>query len=402
MDGERFFDREAELLLLRERVANGTHTLLTAQRRMGKTSLVRELLRQLNSEGEFATVFVDLEGAMDAADAVAEIATHARAVTSVSRRIVSWLGGTIRDVRENIEELAVSEIRIRLRAGLDAGNWQRTGDQIFEALAAGDRPVVVAIDELPIMVNRLLKGNEFRITPERREVTDAFMAWLRRNCQAHQDRVTLIVSGSVGLGPVLRQAGLSAHANVYVPFDLRPWPPETAAQCLEALARGHGVGIPDEVRDEMCRQLRCCVPHHVQRFFHHLYEHLLRDRRREATLDDVEHVYQGDLLSVRGQIDLVHYEERLRMVLGDEGYTNALSLLSEAAVNDGLLERAVIELYRRSAGGGEGSRTEDVLYVLEHDGYLEECTGGYRFVSGLLEDWWRARHGQRFTSIVRR
>lgn len=402
VDGERFFDREAELRLLRERVANGTHTLLTAQRRMGKTSLVRELLRQLNEEGDFATVFVDLEGAMDAADAVAEMATQARAVESVRRRIVSWLSGTIRDVRDNVEELAVSEIRIRLRAGLDAGNWQRAGDQVFEALAASDRPVVVAIDELPIMVNRLLKGSEFRITPGRREDTDAFMAWLRRNCQAHQDRVSLIVSGSVGLGPVLRQAGLSAHANVYVPFDLRPWSPETAALCLEALARGHDVKIPGDVRDEMCRRLRCCVPHHVQRFFHHLYEHLLRERRREAALDDVERVYQDDLLSVRGQIDLVHYEERLRMVLGDQDYTSALSLLSESAVSAGLLGYAVLEAYRESEGGGEGSRTEDVLYVLEHDGYLEECSGGYRFVSGLLEDWWRARHGQRFTSITRR
>ena len=72
VDGDRFFDREVELQLLRERVENGTHTLLTAQRRMGKTSLVRELLRRLDEDGEFATVFVDLEGAMDAEDAVAE------------------------------------------------------------------------------------------------------------------------------------------------------------------------------------------------------------------------------------------------------------------------------------------------------------------------------------------
>ena len=36
---------------------------------------------------------------------------------------------------------------------------------------------------------------------------------------------------------------------------------------------------------------------------------------------------------------------------------------------------------------------EEVLYVLEHDGYLARLSGGYRFVSGLLEDWWRLRHG---------
>ena len=93
VDGDRFFDREAELGLLRERMKNGTHTLLTAQRRMGKTSLVRELLRQLNDEGEVATVFVDVEAAMDAADAVAEMATQARPLQSVRGRIASLVSG---------------------------------------------------------------------------------------------------------------------------------------------------------------------------------------------------------------------------------------------------------------------------------------------------------------------
>ena len=315
VDGDRFFEREAELSLLRERMNNGTHTLLTAQRRMGKTSLVRELLRRLDEEGEVSTVFVDVEAAMDAADAVAELAVQAQPLQSVRGRIASWLSNSLRGVRENVEELGVSELKVRLCAGMDSGNWQRTGDQVFEALAANERPVVLAIDELPILVNRLLKGNEYRITSERRAATDSFMGWLRKNCQTHQDRVCLIISGSVGLEPVLSQANLSAQANVYMPFDLKPWAHDIAVECLAALARGHGVSLPDEVRDEMCRRLRCCVPHHVQRFFRHLYEHLVRDGRQEATLTDVAQVYQDDLLGARGQTDLLHYEERLQTVL---------------------------------------------------------------------------------------
>ena len=277
------------------------------------------------------------------------------------------------------------------------------GDQVFETLAANNRPVVLAIDELPILVNRLLKGHEYRVTPERLAMTDSFMGWLRKCCQSYEGKVCLIISGSVGLEPVLSQARLSAHANVYTSFDLKPWSHDVAEECLEALAREHRVGLPDEIRREMCRRLRCCVPHHVQLFFQHLYEHLVRDSRYEATLDDVERVYHQDLLSVRGQAGLVHYEERLRMVLGDEGYTDALSLLSEAVVNDGQLSNKVIELYRSEAAEkGEGDSVANVLYVLQHDGYLEECEGGYAFVSGLLEDWWTARHGQRFTSIVLR
>lgn len=403
--GDRFFDREAEIEALWRRVENGTHTLLTAQRRMGKTSLVRELQRRLDDEGQFATVFVDLEAAMDGADAVAEMAIQAQSVQSIWNRVRTWSANRFGEIRDNVEEVGVSELKVRFRAGMDAGNWQREGDRFFEALAANERPVVLAIDELSILVNRLLKGHDFRVTPERRAATDRFMSWLRRNCQAHSGQVCLIISGSVGLGPILRQAGLSAQANVFVPLDLPPWSREVSMECLAALARGQGISLSEEVRGEICRRLRCCVPHHLQQFFHHLHERLVRDNRDAATMTDVEHVYERELLSVRGQIDLVHYEDRLRTVMGNPGYTVALGLLTEAAVHDGLLTHETVRRYRDmslSSPDGDRVAVEHVLYSLEHDGYIQEQDGGYGFVSGLLEDWWRARHGQYFTPIIQR
>ena len=81
--------------------------------------------------------------------------------------------------------------------------------------------------------------------------------------------------------------------------------------------------------------MRCCVPHHVQRFFHHLHEHLLREQRIEATLDDVDIVYWDHLLGARGQADMLHYEDRLVMVLGEQGSAIARGLLAEAVSNEG-------------------------------------------------------------------
>ncbi len=402
VDDDRFFDREAEIEALRERVRDGTHTLLTAQRRMGKTSLVRELLRRLDAEKEFATIFVDLEAASDAADAVAEIAIQARPLRSAWSRIASHFANRLRDVRDHVAEVGVADLRVKLRAGIDAGNWQQSGDQVFAALAANEQPIVLAIDELPILVNRLLKGHDYRITPERRAAADQFLSWLRRNGQAHRGKVCLIISGSVGLEPVLRQAGLSAQANIFSPLELRPWSQDVSIRCLAALARTYGIDISEDVRNEMCRRLRCCVPHHVQQFFDQLHQHLRGKGRDTATISDVNQVYEHELLSVRGQIDLEHYEVRLRMVLGTEGYKAALLLLTEAAVNDGLLTHQAVQLYREATPSSpteDGVPIKQVLYSLEHDGYLGRQPGGYRFVSGLLQDWWLARHGQYFTPI---
>ena len=206
---DRFFNRDAELEALAERVRDGTHTLLTAQRRMGKTSLVRELLRRLRADGGFETVFVDLEDAADAPDAVAAIGAEAKSASGALRRIGTLFANALQGVVETIDELSLADVRVKLRAGVDAGDWRRKGDGVFAALADGDRPVVLAIDELPILVHRLLTAGTERTQAEGRAAADAFLSWLRRNGQMHRDRVMMILSGSVGLEPILRRAGLA-------------------------------------------------------------------------------------------------------------------------------------------------------------------------------------------------
>lgn len=403
--GDRFFDREVEIEALIERVEDGAHTLVTAQRRMGKTSLVRELRRRLDERGDFETVFVDLEDCSTAADAVVEIAAKSLHVQGMWTRVKNWARKSSTGAVDRLGEVAVSELRIKLRAGIDAGRWRTQGDALFASLAAGEKPVVLAIDELPILVNRLLKGHDHRITPERRQDTDSFLSWLRKNGQAHRGRIRLVVSGSVGLEPILKQAELSAHANIFAPFELRPWDEDTVVACLGELAKSYDRWIPEHVRREMFRRLRCGIPHHVQQYFDLLHEHLRRDNRREASMDDVDTVYSHGMLGVRGQVYLEHYQSRLRMVLGDNGYVVALELLTETAVSGGHLSDDSIrqyEAYRSVLSEGAGGQVRDVLHVLEHDGYLTRRDGGYDFVSGLVEDWWRARNARGFVRFSER
>lgn len=407
VDGGNFFDREAELETLEERVREGTHTLLSAQRRMGKTSLVRELQRRLAETGEFEVVFIDLEAAGVPADAIAEIGIQTRHVRGAWDRIRTSFASLLRNAGDGIEELSIADLKVRLRAGIDAGNWPQRGDAIFAALADSGRPVVVAVDELPIFINRLLKDDAGRLTPEGKREADAFLSWLRKAGQAHRNRITLILSGSVSLEPLLEQARLSAHANIYSPYDLKPWNEEVAASCLEALAASYEVRLGPEVRREMCRRLRCCIPHHVQMFFDRMHDHLRRTNRKDASLEDVEWVYVREMQGVSGQVDLQHYEERLEKVLGRAGYTIALEVLTASAL-DGKIAAETVNRYRNHFAAEEKRNgiglpsVDHIFHVLQHDGYLEPVEGGYRFVSGLIEDWWQGRYAKNFVPVVDR
>ena len=404
VDGDRFFDREAEVEALIERVHDERHTLLTAQRRMGKTSLVRETLRRLKEGGEVEPLFVDLEDAMTPEDVITEIAAQTLAAQGRWLPIRRAFGNFLEQAGRRIEELGFADLKVRLRSGIDRGNWKQRGEAVFAALADHDKRVVLAIDELPILVNRLLKGQDYRLTPERRLVADEFLGWLRKAAQAHRG-LGLIISGSISLEPILRQAGLSAHANVYSPFELKPWTEATAANCLAALAANYQIDLPDDVRRHMCRMLRCCIPHHVQQFFDYLHEELRRVGRRTATLEDVDRVYEVDMLGIRGSIDLDHYQSRLAMVLGSRSQRIAIELLTEAAVSEGVLSAesiALCERYFRFSAEPDLMSAQDVLLLLEHDGYLAPTQDSYRFVSRLVEDWWRIRFGTNFVPIGRR
>ncbi len=97
-----------------------------------------------------------------------------------------------------------------------------------------------------------------------------------------------------------------------------------------------------------------------------------------------------------------HYEERLKLVLGIGGYRVALELLARTAAKGSLDKQAILSYERtlRAMGDGGVDQIPHVLDVLEHDGYLGRGPNGYRFESGLLEDWRRAREGLPFVPFT--
>ena len=64
VDGDRFWDRDDDIGLVTERLRDGANILLVAQRRMGKTSLMREIGRRLNDD--YVVLFVDLQKSLSA------------------------------------------------------------------------------------------------------------------------------------------------------------------------------------------------------------------------------------------------------------------------------------------------------------------------------------------------
>ena len=116
VSGPDFFDRESELRVLDERVRAGNHVLLTGQRRMGKTSLARELGRRLESAG-WVFLFADVEGATCPEDVIADLAQAAHPLRA---RLTRFATGMRRLVQREYRGAQ----RLRLSSEGPGGAWR--------------------------------------------------------------------------------------------------------------------------------------------------------------------------------------------------------------------------------------------------------------------------------------
>jgi len=120
--------------------------------------------------------------------------------------------------------------------------------------------------------------------------------------------------------------------------------------------------------------------------------------------DEVNDIYESEMLGIRGHAELTHYEERLKLVLGPELFTLALEMLTETAVT-GCLTRESLAALQKGYEFEERSvqdASEEILRVLEHDGYIKAGKDGFLFESYLLQDWWKKRYGYFHVPVLER
>ena len=387
--GDDFFGREADLRRLQSLVRDRNPVLLAGQRRIGKTSIARELGRRMEAAG-WAFVFADVEGATSPEEFVTEIAKAMYRVRSRWFRFDWshwWLG-------RGVEGLSAVTFGVKLRSQLTPGNWQRRGKMLLAKCAKHQRPVLFVIDELPIFLGHLIdEGGD--------SLARQFMSWFRAAVQdlnATTNPPAFIVSGSIGLEGLARRISASAQINHLYPYRLSPWTRDECVECFQLLVQSVGLSTEEGVAHAVYDRLGLGIPYHVQFFLAQLHDHYVRAGSvGPITANDVDVVYRTHLLGPSGQSDLAHYEDRLQDALDRDCYTLAMEILAEASVEGSFTSharRALEQIY-----GDIDDVAKQVAYTVDtlvHDGYIQPLAedagqGAYLFSSNLLKDWWRAR-----------
>lgn len=380
--GTDLYGRKDELRVLWDGLERGEHIHMLAPRRVGKTSLMLELRRKPRRNWHVA--YVDVEGASNPGDCVAAIISELASTPSYR----SWLeamplGKAVGDLWQQLRgaDLSAPFLRVELRSAM-GNDWPDAMDRLqarLERLPEGDEHLLIIVDELPVLIARMLRQNDGR------DQVELLLAKLRgwRQSPELRGKVHSLVGGSIGLDGILRREGLSALINDLVPFRLKSWDRPTATRFLKQLAQDHDLRIGDEQIGQMLDLLEDPVPYHVQLFFHELHSEADGDSSALKT-EQIDNCFVDRLTGSGGTAHLDHYGTRLETALGAESYAAAQAVLGLACSAGGATMADIVAM----AEGREGV-FRGVLNKLEFDGYVHRLGDRVVFRSNLLRTWWR-------------
>jgi AAA ATPase domain len=344
---------------------DGPGALLTGDRRMGKTSVIRAVEAEVRAQ-DYPVVRISAERTSleEFVDALAESLAHLG--TKFRREVERW--------RVTAHAGPVTAQRVPAPRSLD-GLVRRTVD------AAAPHPLVLMIDEVPVLA-KTLEG-------QRPGAGGHFLHLMRRLRQDY-DGLRMVLSGSIGFHHVTGEA--PGTVNDVQRVRIGPLEDADALYLARCLLLGERVPTTDDVA---VAQAIASAAENVPYYEHHLVRAASRAAGRASGPVGPEHIpglVEVALRDPDDPWDLRHYRDRLEDYYGAQTPLVA-AILDEFASTQAAL--TVDDLLRRLAFVAElpaVTRAEVTLLLerLEADHYLVRQGDGDHFPRNLVRRAWLA------------
>lgn len=398
VEGENFFGREAEITALWKTLQNHD-VLLLGPRRIGKTSVARELMR-VAENGDWHVIEVNIASCTNEQSFVEKLAKcleiHQK---SWAAQVLSRLGSRLSEFLERLKGVKVGmpgsgSIALDLNAAQHE-DWTDLASDILRLMSDVRERWLIYVDELPVFLFSLIAADPATGVSRARR----FLDWFRNDVRAMPEcsRVRWLVTGSVGLDTLVQRHRMAATLNSMRHETLAPFTDSVAEEMVRRLASSYGVALNSDEITSFVRAIQWPQPYYVQLVFHFLRQRIQATARapRELISEAIECSVQPETDN-----DFHHWEERLTTQLGKVDAYRAVALLTLAArKREGAQpETLLTELQRHMSDYTADEQREKFIElrdILQRDAYWwpDETSGQrrYRFRLELLRLWWVRR-----------
>jgi hypothetical protein len=351
-----------------------TSIVLTAERRTGKTSVIKRMHGEPRSS--IPTFFQDLERVHTALEFVEEMLRQVHQQLSTQQRVLNRF-------QQLMKSIGGTEIGGVLTLPQSASpHWKALLVGIVDDLMAQQAGRIVFFwDEFPQMLHNIATS----APRDAMEILDVL-----RSLRQHHADLRMLLTGSIGLHTVIallqRNGYRNAPTNDMVHVTLPPLSQRDAEALARALMQGESIEASEP---ERVVQETAAVAGNIPFYIHQVVGAM---RRRTVGPGTPHAIAEEGLRDPQDAWGFRHYRTRISRDYEADDQRYALAMLDALSVSEVPLDfRGLMSRAKTHPGVTDDELARAVLKLLQQDHYVVKAsdTGAYTFRTPLIARWWR-------------
>jgi len=379
-EGEKkFFPRDKITTKILRQLAKGENLLLSAPRRIGKSSILKDIVRNQSEQEIIKYMIVQSVNSQEEffKKLFNEFIEDKEILEGVDRYLKK-ASSTLRSYASRVSGISLDGITINPDEVIDYY------DECIKLIASfkTDKKIIIFIDEFPDAVNNILEKDEvlaINFLQQNREMREKFS----------DNNLQFVYTGSTGLKNVVRKFQKLDLINDIKTIKIPPFSSEEARELMQRLILGYQEEIREFDIDEstvtyILEVITWKLPYYMQIITEELFEYY-DDNKVPIDKSVVDLILSELVKSKSAHSDYFeNWKDRLNRAFKGDEYSLAIDVLNFISKNE------VID-YAEFCDLASKHNIADFKYtldVLEHDGYISEDDKKYGFNSILLKNWW--------------
>lgn len=372
--GNNFWKRENELAAIWDAIETGSHILLAAPRRVGKTSIMFHL--QDNPLNGYVVVYLDIESA-DSENEFWRKLFNALTEEEFTNRLKTYSQAALEKLKNiKIKKISTSGVEF---GDSDELNYYAIFENFIKELDS-DRKIVIMIDEFAQTVENIIKYDTAKSAESFLNANRA----LRQNPKI-SSKVTFVYAGSIGLESVVGKIGATKLINDLNSIKVLPLGSDEATTFTLELLKGAELEADKAAIVYMLEKIEWLIPFYIQLIVQELKTISRQTGKTVVENSDID-VAINKAIEHKNHFD--HWQSKLKEGFDKSQYLFAKEILNIASENGTISSSEISNLAAKHDLDQDDEK--DAIHSLVYDGYINnnENPKIYIFNSPILRIWW--------------
>ena len=378
---EHYFDRPQISQPIRRSLERGGNLLISAPRRIGKSSLIKHLLTQ--AAANEIIIYISVQSATHSNEFFEKLFKE----LIKNNTVFAGMNGFTQRASAGLKNI-ISRVRnITLEGGLEIDktaniDYYTALQTLIKALT--EKKVILLLDEFPDAVSNMIRRDK--------KLAIEFLLQMRELRQISADLgLQFILTGSSGLANVVSQLGENDLINDLEEISVAPYTEQEASVFIQRLVLGYQIHyssdfqINDNTLAYILEKINWRLPYYLQIMIKSLFEAFENTQviAEPATVDKVLAAMLTAQSEYYGYFQ--YWYQRLQDNLDNASYQAAIEMLNQLACDK---VSSLAQLKSLPFATKPELPVKQILNILEHDGYISQHQQQYGFNSFLLKQWW--------------